>query len=119
MDTQLPSIALPPIDVVNCALTHSVIAQRLLPGTTDRMELACEVMVRTPFIADLIRRGAVDDIKAAIFKGGEAQKSGMQAFDQSLLGLVNTGRIDVNTALTHADSRTDLGLKLRLGAAPR
>lgn len=96
---------------------QGVIAQRLLPGTTDKMELACEVLVRTPFIADLIRRGAVDDIKATLIKGGDADDNGMQAFDQSLLNLVNAGRIEASTALAHADSRTDLGLKLRLGNA--
>lgn len=98
---------------------HGVVAQRLLPGTDESMALACEVMVRTPFIADLIRRGGVDDIKAAIIKGGDANEGGMQAFDQSLLKLVIAGRIDASTALAHADSRTDLGLKLRLGGALR
>ncbi len=98
---------------------HGVVAQRLLPGTDDTMALACEVMVRTPFIADLIRRGAVDDMKAAIVKSGDADEGGMQAFDQSLLRLVNAGRIDASTALAHADSRTDLGLKLRLSTTQR
>lgn len=91
----------------------AVIAQRLLPHAVGgSMVLASEVMLRTAYVAELIRRGQVDELKAAITKSGEA---GMQAFDDCLLGLVSAGRITAEVAMAHADSRTDLSLKLRLG----
>lgn len=93
----------------------AVIAQRLLPSTEGHMVLASEVMLRSAFVADLIRKGQVDELKAAIVKSGEA---GMQSFDQCLLDLVTAGRISPETAMAHADSRTDLSLKLRLGGGP-
>lgn len=92
----------------------AVVAQRLLPGTQDNMVLASEVMLRTAFVADLIRKGQVDELKAAIVKSGEA---GMQSFDQCLLDLVAQGDISPETAMAHADSRTDLSLKLRLAGS--
>lgn len=92
----------------------AVIAQRLLPSAGGGMVLASEVMLRSAFVGDLIRKGQVDELKAAIIKSGEA---GMQAFDSCLLDLVNKGRITPETAMAHADSRTDLSLKLRLSSA--
>ncbi len=44
----------------------------------------------------------------------------MHTFDQVLLELFNAGRIDQDTALANADSRTDLSLRMRevLGLRP-
>ena len=39
----------------------------------------------------------------------------MQTFDQHLYQLYSSGRISVEEAIRHADSRTDLTLKIRLG----
>ncbi len=90
---------------------QSVIAQRLLPGNTGNLVLAYEIMMRTAFIADLISKGKIDEIRSAIAKNSEA---GMQSFDQCLLDLHSKNRIDAAIALANADSRTDLGLKMRL-----
>ena len=38
----------------------------------------------------------------------------MQIFDDSLLELYKAGRISQEEALNHADSKTDLALKIRL-----
>ena len=45
----------------------------------------------------------------------------MQSFDQVLLQMYQDGRIDQNTALANADSRTDLSLRMRVhsGQDPR
>jgi Tfp pilus assembly ATPase PilU len=37
----------------------------------------------------------------------------MQTFDQSLLDLYRRGTIDMDTAMLHADSRTDLQIKMK------
>lgn len=95
---------------------QAVVAQRLLVGTKDSMVLAYEVMMRTAYIADLIRKGNIDEIRASIDKNSDPD---MQSFDQCLLGLYNKGLIDQQTALDHADSKTELNLKIRLAAAGR
>jgi twitching motility protein PilU len=38
----------------------------------------------------------------------------MRSFDQVLLELYQAGAIDQETALVNADSRTDLGLRMRV-----
>lgn len=95
---------------------HAVVAQRLLVGAHSKLVLASEVMVRTPYIADLIQKGSIDEIRSVIDKSAEA---GMQSFDQCLLALFKKGQIDQATALANADSKTDLSLKMRLGGAGR
>ena len=95
---------------------QAVVAQRLLTGTNESMVLAYETMVRTAYIAELIRKGNIDEIRACIDKNSDAD---MQTFDQCLLGLYNKRLIDQQTALDYADSKTELSLKIRLAAAGR
>ena len=92
---------------------RAVIAQRLIPGVRGRLVPATEVMLLTPYVADLIQKGQVDELKTAINRGTE---QGMCSFDQSLFKLVESGAITAEEAIAHADNRTDLSLKLRLAA---
>ena len=89
----------------------SVISQRLIPGLQGRLVAAVEVMLSSPFIADLIHQGRVDEIKAAMAKSNEL---GMRTFDQSLYDLYMDRRLSLEEALRNADSRTDLALRVRL-----
>jgi twitching motility protein PilU len=94
---------------------RAIISQRLVPATDGGRAAAVEILINSPRIADLIRRGAVDALKDAIAEG---QQDGMQTFDQALFALYGEGRIDSDQALAHADSANDLGLKIRVvGAA--
>ncbi len=93
---------------------QGVISQRLLPGLNGERVLAAEVLLRSAYVADLIARGTVDDLKQAIEKSGGV---GMQSFDQVLLQLFRDGRIDQTTALANADSRTDLSLRMRVNSS--
>ena len=93
---------------------QAVVAQRLLVGTQDSMVLAYEVMVRTAYIADLIRKGNIDEIRASIDKNSDPD---MQSFDQCLLNLYKKGLITQQAALDYADSKTELNLKIRLAGA--
>jgi len=88
-----------------------VVSQRLLPSTDDKLALATEVLLLTPFVSDLIQKGRVDEIKDAMSKGNEV---GMHTFDQSLFDLYKAGRLSQQDALRHADSHTDLALRIRL-----
>ena len=92
---------------------RAVLAQRLIKGVAGDLVLATEVMLLTPYIADLIQKGQIDDLKTAIARSSE---QGMCSFDQSLYRLVESGAITAEQAIDHADNRTDLSLKLRLAA---
>ncbi len=90
---------------------HGVVAQRLITGVTGQQVPAVEVMLRTPYVADLINKGLIDEIRPLLAKGTE---QGMQTFDQSLFKLFSDGLISAEQALDNAESRTDLSLRLRL-----
>jgi twitching motility protein PilU len=92
----------------------AIIAQQLVPtkdGTGRRA--AIEVMINTPLIQDLIRKGAVHEIKDVIKK---STNLGMKTFDQSLYDLYREDVITYETALSHADSANDLRLMIKLSA---
>jgi twitching motility protein PilU len=88
-----------------------VVGQRLIRGAQDRLVPAVEVMLLSPYVADLIQKGQTDDIKDAMAKSNEL---GMCTFDQSLYDLVQRGELTAEQAIEHADSRTDLSLRIRL-----
>ena len=88
-----------------------VISLRLIPGVENRRVPAVEVLLRTPFIADLIEKGEVSAIKDAMEKGSDL---GMQTFDQSLYALFESGKISQEEALKNADSATNLSVRIRL-----
>ena len=90
---------------------QGVISQRLLPGLRGGRVLAAETLLHSAYVADLILKGAVDELTHAIERSGVV---GMRGFDQVLLELFQAGAIDQETALMNADSRTDLGLRMRV-----
>lgn len=91
----------------------AVVAQRLIKSVSGGLVPATEVMLLTPFVADLIQKGQVDELKTAIVRGSE---QGMGSFDQSLLALVESGAITPAEAVANADNRTDVTLRLRLAS---
>jgi twitching motility protein PilU len=88
-----------------------VVGQRLFRGAHNRLVPAVEVMLLSPYVADLIQKGQIDGIKDVMAKSNEL---GMVTFDQSLYALYQNGDITEEQALDHADSRTDLSLRIRL-----
>lgn len=90
---------------------RAIISQRLVTGKDGRRLPAIEVLLNTPFIRDLIRRGNVHELKEAMER---SLSEGMQTFDQSLFKLYKEGRIDIEEALKKADSRDGLNLKIRM-----
>jgi twitching motility protein PilU len=95
---------------------RAVISQRLV-RTVDGLHVpAIELLLRTPFVADLIAKGEITELKDAMKQGAAI---GMTTFDQSLYALYAAGRISYKVALVNADSQTDLALQIRLvGPAP-
>lgn len=92
---------------------RAIISQRLVTGNQGLRLPAVEIMVNTPFIADLIKRGEVDEMKEAMEKN---ELEGSQTFDMSLHALWKAGRIEREEALIAADSRTNLEWRMNFGA---
>ena len=105
--------------LMNLALNlRAVISQRLVIGKDGRRLPAAEVLLNTPLIRDMIRRGQIHEIKEAMDR---SLQEGMQTFDQALMSMYKEGKIDLEEALSKADSRDGLALKIRLsegGDAP-
>ena len=91
---------------------RAIMAQRLVMGKDGRRVAAVEVMINTPHIATLIKKGDVVSIKEAI---GASTERGTQSFDVALRGLYKSGRVTLEEALTNADSRANLEAKINFG----
>lgn len=83
----------------------AIIAQRLIPGTGGKYVLATEVLVNSPYSAEVIRKGHFQELKEIIEKGAV---DGMHTFDQSLVNLYKQGKITRELALDNATSKNNL-----------
>jgi twitching motility protein PilU len=90
----------------------AIMGQRLIPGKDGKRVAAVEVMLNTPHIAELVKKGDVVSIKEAIIQSGEQN---IQSFDVAILQLYKAGRIELDDALVNADSRTNLEAKINFG----
>jgi len=91
---------------------RAIVSQRLVRGKNGRRCAAVEVMLNTPHMQDLIKKGDVIGVKEAMLTSSE---SGIQNFDTALLRLFKDGRIDMEEALANADSRTNLEARINFG----
>ncbi len=91
---------------------RAILAQRLVMGKDGRRCAAVEVMLNTPHISELIKKGDVVSIKEAIVASRER---GVQSFDAALHALFKEQRIELEEALAHADSRANLEAKINFG----
>jgi twitching motility protein PilU len=88
------------------------VSQRLIPKNNAQGSVAAvEVMLNSPFVSELILRGAVHEIKEVMAKSRE---QGMRTFDQALFDLFDAGSISYDEAIRNADSVNDLRLKIKL-----
>jgi len=93
---------------------RGMVAQQLVPTRDGKSRHAViEVLLNSPLVSDMIRKGEVHGIKELMSRSNE---QGMQTFDQALFKLVRDGVIDEDKALAHADSRNDLRLMIKLHA---
>ncbi|HWE56508.1 MAG TPA: PilT/PilU family type 4a pilus ATPase [Acidimicrobiales bacterium] len=85
---------------------QAVVTQQLVPRAGGRgRAVACEILVVTPAVRNLIREGKVHQIYSAMQGGG---KYGMQTMDQSLADLVRAGAISMDLALERCHHEDDL-----------
>jgi twitching motility protein PilU len=91
---------------------RAIMAQRLVMGKDGKRVAAVEVMLNTPHICELVKKGDVVGVKEAIELSGER---GVQSFDNALLTLYKQNRIELEEALSNADSRANLETKINFG----
>jgi twitching motility protein PilU len=90
---------------------RAVIAQRLVPRADEKGRVAAmEIMLVTPRVQSLIRRGELEVIRQAIEEG---TNEGLQTFDQGLLDLFQRKAITQDEALRFADSPNNLRLRMK------
>jgi twitching motility protein PilU len=90
---------------------RAIISQRLIPGVDGKRVAALEVMMDTPRVKDLIKKGEIDTIKEAMEQGVQ---EGCQTFDYVLFNLYREGKISIEQAIANADSANNLRLKIKL-----
>ncbi|WP_455220329.1 PilT/PilU family type 4a pilus ATPase [Kaarinaea lacus] len=95
-------------------LSHNikaVVSQILVPTTDGKRTVATELLINTPRITDLIARGQFGDLHDVLEKD---TNSGMCTMDQSLYHLFCHGKIAEDTALSYANSVSNMRLQIRL-----
>jgi tetratricopeptide (TPR) repeat protein len=90
---------------------RAVISLRLIPriDMSGRVP-AVEVLLVTPTVRGYMEEGKLGAIKELIRDGGQ---SGMQTFDQSLIGLYKKGLISIDDAKKNATSPQEIDLMLK------
>ncbi|WP_075792360.1 PilT/PilU family type 4a pilus ATPase [Massilia putida] len=84
----------------------AIVSQRLVRAKAGgRRQAAVEIMVNTRYVADLIEKGEIGQIKEAMDK---SLSPGSQSFEKALLELVQADLITQEEALANADSATNL-----------
>ncbi len=90
---------------------RAVVAQRLVPRAEGKGRAAAlEVMLATPRIQALIRRGELEAIRQAIEEG---TNEGLQTFDQALFDLFRRKSVGQDDAVRFADSPNNLRLRMK------
>ncbi len=93
--------------------TRAFVAQQLIPTPDGQARvLSAEIMINSPLMSDLIRKGEVHKMKSLMAK---SRNMGMQTFDQSLFDLYKQGQITYEDAINYADSANELRLMIKLG----
>jgi len=91
---------------------RGIIAQQLIPTKDGNGRVAAiEILLNTPYVAELIKKGDIGGLKEVMLKSAE---QGMQTFDLALFNLYQRGLINYADALHHADSPNDLRLMIKL-----
>ncbi|MFO1321505.1 MAG: PilT/PilU family type 4a pilus ATPase [Burkholderiales bacterium] len=84
---------------------RAIISQRLVKGVDGNMVAAVEIMLNTKHVAELIKKGEIDQIKEAM---EQSLSPGSETFEQALFKLFSKGLISKEEALKNSDSATNL-----------
>lgn len=89
-----------------------IVAQQLVPSVDKKSRVAVlEILLSTPLIQDHIRNGELHKIKD-VMKG--SKNIGMKTFDQALIELIQSGKIDYEEGIKYADSQNEIRLAIKL-----
>ena len=88
---------------------RAVISQRLVPSLSGGRAAALEILLDTPRIKDLVKRGETEAVKDAMEQG---RHEGCETFDGALFDLVTANKISDAEALRASDSPNNLRLRL-------
>lgn len=91
---------------------RAFVSQRLIATVDKKRCAAIEVLLNSPRVEELIKKGEVSEIKEVMEK---SERLGMCTFDSALLSLYRQGKISMEEALKNADSENNLRLKIELG----
>ncbi len=90
----------------------ATIAQQLIPAIDgSRRWAAFEVLMATPLVKDLIRKGEIDKLKNVM---RDSSHHGMITFDKCMFRMYKEGKISYDDALRHADSSNEVRLMIKL-----
>jgi twitching motility protein PilU len=93
---------------------RGIVAQQLIQRADGKGRYpAIEILLNTPLVSDMVRKGEVHKLKELMKSSREL---GMQTFDQALYDLYTAGKIGYDDALHAADSRNEVRLMIKLGA---
>jgi twitching motility protein PilU len=87
------------------ASLQAIISQRLVRTKAGSRKPACEVLLNTRHISELIEKGEINEMKEAMEK---SMAPGSQTFEQSLFKLFIEGDISQDEAMLNADSATNM-----------
>lgn len=93
---------------------RGIVAQQLIKTTDGKGRYpAIEILLNTPLVSDLIRKGEVHKLKELM---KNSREHGMQTFDQALYDLYSAGKISYDDAINSADSQNEVRLMIKLGS---
>ena len=84
---------------------RAIISQRLVKANDGTLVAAVEVMLNTKHVADLIKKGEIDQIREAM---EQSLSPGSKTFEQALFDLYMAGTVSKDEALKNSDSSTNL-----------
>ena len=90
---------------------RAIFSQRLMRGVDDKRLPACELMLPTPYIVDLIQQGEFESIRDTM---EHSTDDGMTTFEQSVFEAFKAGRVSKQEALKNVDSKGNLQTRIRL-----
>lgn len=88
-----------------------IVAQKLIPKIDGGRAAVHEILMASPYIKDLIKKGEVDKLKEQMKLNKE---DGMQTFDMALVEAYKKGVIGYDDALGYADSENEVRLSIKL-----
>jgi twitching motility protein PilU len=87
------------------ASLQAIVSQRLVRTKAGQRRPACEVLLNTRHISELIEKGEINEMKEAMEK---SMAPGSQTFEQALFKLFVEGHITQDEAMLNADSATNM-----------